>query len=103
MQTKSIKIEFPDDLYIKIGVVASEHFKTAKDYVRKLVSDSIREEFELRDIKKQKVSKYAADEISYDSLKAMLGSKEAERIRVYKETILESFKEADLVSKRIKE
>jgi len=48
-------------------------------------------------------SRYAADEISYESLKDLLGAKEAERLRIYNDTILESFREADIVAKRLKE
>lgn len=103
MQTNSIDVEFPNDLYHKVGTIASEHFETTKDYIIKVVSDSIREELELRDIKRQIASRYAADEISYESLKALLGVKEAERIRIYRETILESIREADDVAKRLKE
>lgn len=95
MQVKSIDVELPDDLYRKVGTVASERFETTREYIKKVVSDSIREELELREIKRQIASKYAADEISYESLKVLLGVKEAERIRIYKETILESLREAD--------
>ena len=103
MQTKSIKVELPYDTYLKVGAVASEHFESAREYIKNVISDSIREELELKDIKKQLASRYAADEISYESLKALIGVKEAERLRMYKETILESFKEADIVAKRLKE
>ena len=103
MQTKSIKVELPYDTYFKVGAVASEHFESAREYIKNVISDSIREELELKDIKKQLASQYATDEISYESLKALLGVKDAERLRIYKETILESFKEADIVSKRLKE
>lgn len=103
MQSRSIEVEFPEDLYRKIGRVASEHFETTREYLKKMVSDSIREELELREIKRQIASKYAAGEISYESLRTLLGSKEAERIRTYKETILESLREADVVAERLKE
>jgi len=103
MQTKSIKVELPYDTYLKVGVVASEHFESARAYIKNVISDSIREELELKDIKKQLASRYAANEISYESLKALLGAKEAEQLRIYKETILESFREADIVAKRLKE
>ena len=103
MQTKSINIELPDQLYYKIGVVASGRFETIKEYISKLVSESLREELELGDIKKQIASRYAAGEVSYESLRALLGVKEAERIRIYRETILESLGEADDVAKRLKE
>lgn len=86
-----------------IGAVASEHFETTKEYIQKMISDSVREELELREIKRQIASKYAANEISYESLKTLLGAKEAERIRIYKETILESLREADNVAERLKE
>lgn len=102
MQTKSIKVELPDDIYLKIGAVARENFKTVGGYIKKVVSDSVREELELKEIKRQIASRYAAGEISYDSLKTLLGSKEAERIRIYKETILESLREADAVAERLK-
>ncbi len=103
MQVKSIKVELPEDLYRKVGTVASEHFETTDEYIKKVISDSIREELELRDIKRQIASRYATDEISYESLKTLLGSKEAERIKIYKETILESLREADDIAKRLKE
>jgi len=103
MQTKSIKIELPEQLYYKIGVVASGRFETIKEYINKLISESLREELELGDIKKQIASRYAADEVSYESLSALLGVKEAERIRIYRETIFESLREADDVAKRLKE
>jgi metal-responsive CopG/Arc/MetJ family transcriptional regulator len=101
MQAKSI--ELPEDLYLKVGTVARERFETAGEFIKEVVSNAIREELELKDIKRQIASKYAAGEISYESLKTLLGSKEAERIRIYKETILESLKEADYVAKRSKE
>jgi hypothetical protein len=103
MQANSIDVELPNDLYNKIGTMASERFETTREYIIKVVSDSIREELELRDLKRQIASKYAADEISYESLKTLLGVKEAERIRIYRETILESLREADDVAKRLKE
>lgn len=103
MQANSIEVEFPNDLYHKIGAIASENFETTREYIIKVVSDSIREELELRDIKRQIASKYAADEISYESLKTLLGVKEAERIRIYRETIFESLREADEVAKRLRE
>lgn len=102
MQTKSITVDFPYDTYLKIGNIASEHFESTKEYIKKVVSDSIHEELELKDIKKQVASKYAADEISYKSLQNLLGNEEAERLRIYKETILESFNEADAIAKRLK-
>lgn len=101
MPAKSIEI--PEELYQKVGAVASEHFETTKEYIQKLISDSIREEVELKEIKRQIASKYASGEISYESLKSLLGSKEAERIRLYKETLLESLREADVVAERLKE
>ena len=101
MQAKSI--ELPEDLYLKVGTVAREHFETTDEYIKKVVSDAVREELELRDIKRQIASKYAAGEISYESLKTLLGSNEAERIRIYKETILESLREADDVAEGLKE
>jgi len=101
MPAKSI--ELPEDLYLKVGAVAREHFETTGEYIKKVVSDAVREELELRDIKRQIASRYAAGEISYESLKTLLGFKEAERIRIYKETILESLKEADDVVERLKE
>ena len=52
-------------------------------------------------MQKQVVPRYAADEISYESVKNLLGNEEAERLRIYKETILESFNEADAVAKRL--
>lgn len=103
MQDRSIEVELPEDMYHKVGAVASAHFETTNEYIKKLISDSIREELELKEIKRQIASKYAADEISYESLKTLLGAKEAERIRIYKETILESLIEADNVAKRLKE
>jgi len=103
MQAKSIEVELPEELFRKVGTVASEHFETTKEYIQKVVSDSIREELELGEIKRQIASKYAANEISYESLKTLLGAKEAERIRIFKETILESLREADNVAKRLKE
>lgn len=103
MQSKSIEVELPEDLYRKVGRVASEHFETTKEYIRKVVSDSILEELELKEIKRQIASKYAADEISYESLRMLLGPKEAEGVRIYKETILESLREADDVAERLKE
>ncbi len=103
MQANSIEVELPEDIYRKIGAVASAHFETTNEYIKKLISDSVREELELKEIKRQIASKYAADEISYESLKTLLGAKEAERIRIYKETILESLIEADNVVKRLKE
>ena len=101
MQTKSITVDLPYDTYLKIGAIASEHFESAKDYIKKVVSDSIREELELKDIKKQVASRYAADEISYESVKNLLGNEEAERLRIYKETISESITEADIIAKRL--
>ena len=53
-------------------------------------------------MQKQVVSRYAADEISYETLEHVLGNEETERLRIYKETILESFNEADIVAKRLK-
>jgi hypothetical protein len=103
MQSKSLKVELPEDLFQKIGSVASEHFETTREYIEKVVSESLREELELKEIKRQIASKYASDEISYESLKSLLGYKEAERVRIYKETILESLLEADAVAKRLKE
>lgn len=99
----AIEVEIPEDLYHKVGAVASEHLETMKEYIEKVISDSIREEIELKDIKKQIASRYALGEISYESLKSLLGSKEAERIRIYKETLLESLREADDVAERLKE
>lgn len=99
----AIEVEIPEDLYHKVGAVASEHLETMKEYIEKVISDSIREEIELKDIKKQIASRYALGEISYESLKSLLGSKEAERIRTYKETLLESLREADDVAQRLKE
>lgn len=98
----AIEVELPEDLYHKVGVVASEHLETAREYIQKLISESIREELELKEIKRQIASRYASDEISYESLKSLLGSKEAERIRTYKETLLESLREADAVAERLK-
>lgn len=103
MQDRSIEVELTEDMYHKVGAVASAHFETANEYIKKLISDSIREELELKEIKREIASKYAADEISYESLETLLGAKEAERIRIYKETILESLTEADNVAKRLKE
>ena len=102
MQTKSITVDFPYDIYLKIGAIASENFKSAGEYVKMIILDSIREELELKYIKKQVVSEYSANKISYESLKILLGNEEAERLRVYKETILESFNEADAIAKRLK-
>ena len=102
MSVKSIELELPEDLYVKIGTVASEHFETEHEYMREVISEYIREELELKDLKRQIASKYARDEISYESLKTLLGSKEAERLTTYKETILESLLEADEVAKRLK-
>lgn len=102
MQTKSINVELPYDTYLKVGAVASEHFESARDYIKKVVLESIREELELKEIKKQVASRYAADEISYESLKTLLGSKDAERLRIYKETIIESYIEADVVASGLK-
>lgn len=99
----AIEVEIPEDLYHKVGAVASEHLETMKEYIEKVISDSIREEIELKDIKKQIASRYALGEISYESLKSLLGPKEAERIRIYKETLLESLREADDVAERLKE
>jgi len=101
MQSISLRVELPEDLFKKIGSVASEHFETTGEYIKKVVSESIREELELGEIKRQIASKYASDEISYESLKSLLGSKEAERVRIYRETILESLLEADAVAKRL--
>ena len=103
MQTKSIKVELPYDTYLKVGAVASEHCESMKEYIKNVILNSIREELELKDIKKQLASRYAADEISYESLKDLLGAKEAERLRIYSDTILESFMEADIIAKRLKE
>jgi hypothetical protein len=103
MQTKSIKVELPYDTYLKVGAVASEHCESVREYIKNIILNSIREELELKDIKKQLASRYAADEISYESLKDLLGVKEAERLRIYNDTILESFMEADIVAKRLKE
>lgn len=103
MQANSIDVELPNDLYNKIGAMASERFETTREYIIKVVTESIREELELRDLKRQIASRYAADEISYESLKTLLGVKEAERIRIYRETILDSLREADDVAKRLKE
>ena len=50
-------------------------------------------------MQKQVASRYAADEISYGSVKNLLGNEEAKRLQIYKETILESFSEADIVAK----
>ena len=99
MQTKSINIELPDQLYYKIGVVASGRFETIKEYLSKLVSGSLREELELGDIKREIAYGYAADEMSCESLKALPGVKEAERIRIYRETTFESIREADNAAK----
>jgi len=101
MQSTLLKVELSEDLFNKIGIVASEHFKTTREYIKKVVSESIREELELKEIKRQIASKYASDEISYESLKSLLGFKEAERVRIYKETILESLQEADVAAKRL--
>jgi len=103
MQTKSIKVELPYDTYLKVGAVASEHCESVREYIKNVILNSIREELELKDIKKQLASRYAADEISYESLKDLLGAKEAERLRIYSDTILESFMEADIIAKRLKE
>ena len=103
MQAKSIIVEFPEELYLKVGAVALEHFKTTREYILKVISDSVREELELGDIKRQIASKYAEEKISYESLKTLLGAKEAERIRIFKETIQESLREADNVAQRLKE
>ena len=48
MRASSIDVEFSNDLYHKIGTIASEHFETRKEYIKKVVPDSIGEEFELR-------------------------------------------------------
>jgi len=88
---------------LKVGAVASEHCESVREYIKNVILSSIREELELKDIKKQLASRYAADEISYESLKDLLGAKEAERLRIYNDTILESFREADIVAKRLKE
>ncbi|MDP3103602.1 MAG: hypothetical protein Q8M95_03230 [Candidatus Methanoperedens sp.] len=103
MQDRSIEVELSEDMYHKVGAVASAHFETTNEYIKNLISDSIREELELKEIKRQIASKYASDEISYESLKTLLGAKDAERIRIYKETILESLIEADNVAKRLRE
>ncbi len=99
MQVKSIELRLSEDLYMKIEAVASEHFETEQKYMQNVISDSVREELELKDVKRQIASKYAEGKISYESLRSLLGSKEAERLKVYKETILESFLEADEVAK----
>ena len=98
MPVKSIELELPDDLYMKIGAVASEHFETENEYLQNVISDAIREELELNCLKRDIASRYARGEIGYESLKTLLGFKEAERIRTYKETILESLFEADEVA-----
>ena len=98
MPVKSIELELPDDLYMKIGAVASEHFETENGYLQNVISDAIREELELNCLKRDIVSRYAIGEIGYESLKTLLGFKEAERIRTHKETILESLLEADEVA-----
>ena len=102
MQTKSIIIDLPYGTYLKNWAVASEHFQSPREYIKKIVSNSIREEFELKNTKKQVASRYGANEISYESLKTLLGNEEAERLRIYKETVLESFSEADAIAKRLK-
>jgi len=102
MPVKSIELELPDDLYMKIGAVASEHFETENEYLQNVISGAIREELELNCLKREIASRYARGEISYESLKTLLGFKEAERIRSYKETISESLLEADEVAKRLK-
>ncbi|MCD4844537.1 MAG: hypothetical protein K8R25_08630 [Methanosarcinales archaeon] len=96
-------MELPYDTYLKVGAVASEHCESVREYIKNEILNSIREELELKDMKKQLASRYAADEISYESLKDLLGAKEAERLRIYNDTILESFREADIVAKRLKE
>lgn len=102
MPVKSIELELPEDLYMKIGYVASEHFKTESEYLQNVISDSIREELELNDLKREIASKYASDEISYESLRTLLGSKEAERLKTYKDAIVESLVEADAVVQGLK-
>ena len=98
MPVKSIELELPDDLYMKIGAVASEHFETENEYLQNVISDAISEELELNCLKREIVSRYARGEISYESLKTLLGFKEAERLIIYKETIVESLLEADEVA-----
>ena len=84
MPVKSIELELPDDLYMKIGAVASEHFETEKEYLQNVISDAIGEELELNCLKREIASRYARGEIGYESLKTLLGFEEAERIRTYK-------------------
>jgi hypothetical protein len=43
MPATSIELRLYEDLYMKIGAVASEYFETAQGYVRNVVSDSARE------------------------------------------------------------
>ncbi len=74
---------------MKTGAVASEHFKTEKEYPQNVISDTIREELELNCLKQDIAARCARGEIGYESLKTLLGFKEAEWIRAYKETILE--------------
>lgn len=102
MQTKSIIIDLPYGTYLKIEAIASKHFKSPRKYIKTIVSDSIREEFELKNIKKQVAPEYSTNEISYEYLKNLFGNEEAERLRIYKETILEPFSEADAIAKRLK-
>ncbi|NIA23549.1 MAG: hypothetical protein GWP03_05270 [Proteobacteria bacterium] len=102
MSVKSIELKLPEDIYTKIGTVASGHFETKNEYIRNVISYFIRGKLELKDLKRQIASKYTSGEISYESLKTLLESKEAERLKTYKETILELIPEADEVTNRLK-
>jgi len=98
----AIEVVLSENLYHKVGIAASEHLETTSEYLQKLISESIREELELKEIKRQIASRYASDDISYESMKSLLGYKEAERVRIYKETLLESLREADAVAETLK-
>ena len=102
MPVKSVELELPEALYLKIGAAASERFETENKYLQNVISDAIREELELNHLRREIAPQYARGEISYESLKTLFGFKEAERIRTYKETISESLLEADEVAKRLK-
>jgi len=99
MPVKSVELELPEALYLKIGAAASERFETENKYLQNVILDASRDERRLNHLKREIASRYARGEISYESLKTLLGFKEAERIRTYKETISESLLEADEVAR----
>ncbi|MFQ6072889.1 MAG: hypothetical protein ACE5KT_09360 [Methanosarcinales archaeon] len=82
MAVKAIQIEVPEEMYQKIGLSAREQRKTRIEYIKKVISDSMKQENELKDLKRRIASKYASNEISYESLEELLGSQDAERIKL---------------------